>query len=111
MRKPGAFEQYRYRAALFPTSRFRMAYDALKQGPHPAQAHTSYLHILHQAAQQGETRVDQALQHLLTQEQPLTLEAVETYLSQAVPVALIPPVIHIAPVDLHAYDTLLEAAR
>ncbi len=29
VRKPGAFENYRYRDDLFPTSRFRMAYDAL----------------------------------------------------------------------------------
>src|SRR4051812_23285052 len=26
VRKPGAFEEYRYRDAMFPTSRFRMAY-------------------------------------------------------------------------------------
>ena len=30
VRKPGAFENYRYQEDLFPTSRFRMAYDALK---------------------------------------------------------------------------------
>jgi hypothetical protein len=29
VRKPGAFHGYRYRAELFPTSRFRMAYDFL----------------------------------------------------------------------------------
>ena len=31
VRKPGAFENYRYQEDLFPTSRFRMAYDALKE--------------------------------------------------------------------------------
>jgi hypothetical protein len=31
IRKPGAFENYRYQEDLFPTSRFRMAYDALKE--------------------------------------------------------------------------------
>jgi hypothetical protein len=31
VRKPGAFESYVYREDLFPTSRFRMAYDALRQ--------------------------------------------------------------------------------
>jgi hypothetical protein len=30
VRKPGAFEEYRSRDARFPTSRFRMAYDVLK---------------------------------------------------------------------------------
>ena len=29
-RKPGTFEEYRFRDAMFPTSRFRMAYDLLK---------------------------------------------------------------------------------
>jgi hypothetical protein len=31
VRKPGAFENYRYRDELFPTSRFRMAWDALRE--------------------------------------------------------------------------------
>src|ERR1017187_1730884 len=31
VRKPGAFENYRYQEDLFPTSRFRMAYDALRE--------------------------------------------------------------------------------
>ena len=30
VRKPGEFENYQYRDDLFPTSRFRMAYDALR---------------------------------------------------------------------------------
>ena len=30
VRKPGAFENYRYRDELFPTSCFRIAYDVLK---------------------------------------------------------------------------------
>jgi hypothetical protein len=33
VRKPGAFAQYRYRSDLFPTSRFRVAYDTLEAGP------------------------------------------------------------------------------
>ena len=31
VRKPGAFADYRYRQDLFPASRFRMAYDVLRQ--------------------------------------------------------------------------------
>jgi hypothetical protein len=31
VRKLGAFENYRYQEDLFPTSRFRMAYEALKK--------------------------------------------------------------------------------
>ncbi len=47
VRKPGAFENYRYRAALFPSSRFRMAYDALRRDHPPRQADQAYLSILH----------------------------------------------------------------
>jgi hypothetical protein len=31
VRKPGAFENYRYREELYPTSRFRMVWDALRE--------------------------------------------------------------------------------
>ena len=39
VRKPGAFEHYRYRDELFPTSRFRMVFDVLQEklGPGPGQ--------------------------------------------------------------------------
>src|SRR3990172_10620910 len=43
VRKPGAFENYRYRDELFPTSRFRMAYDLLKQEHSVARASREYL--------------------------------------------------------------------
>ena len=68
VRKPGAFAEYRYRDAMFPTSRFRMAYDALK-GDRPARAAREYLEILQLAAQEGETAVDEALR-LLARRRP-----------------------------------------
>jgi hypothetical protein len=64
VRKPGAFAQYRYQAALFPTSRFRMAYDALLV-QQPKRAVKEYLQILHLAARESETGVDAALSKLL----------------------------------------------
>ena len=57
VRKPGAFARYEYRAALFPTSRFRMAYDGLCERA-AGQADREYLEILHLAARQSETLVD-----------------------------------------------------
>jgi hypothetical protein len=45
VRKSGAFENYRYRDELFPTSRFRMAWDALRELT--PQANKRYLEILH----------------------------------------------------------------
>ena len=60
VRKPGAFENYRYREELFPTSRFRMAWDALREVA-PLRANKRYLELLKVAAEEGEARVDDAL--------------------------------------------------
>jgi len=60
VRKPGAFENYRYRQDLFPTHRFRIAYDYLRQTC-PVRASKEYLSILHLAATESETAVDNAL--------------------------------------------------
>ena len=64
VRKPGAFENYRYRDELFPTSRFRMAFDELKDKL-GARASKEYLAILELAARESEVKVDEALRVLL----------------------------------------------
>ncbi|MFQ6067301.1 MAG: IS21 family transposase [bacterium] len=106
VRKPGAFENYRYREDLFPTHRFRMAYDWLKIR-HPSRAAKAYLGILKLAARQNEAAVDYALKTLLDEEQPITIAAVEAII---VSVEQIPAPTHItiAEVDLGAYDALLS---
>ena len=107
VRKPGAFEQYRYRDDLFPSSRFRIAYDVLK-GQSPARGHKEYLKILQLAARETEAGVDDVLRVLLGNEEPLTPKAVKTMVRS---VQEIPPVtdIVVAPVDLTAYDQLLSS--
>jgi hypothetical protein len=64
VRKPGAFAGYRYRDAMFPTSRFRMAYDAL-QGRGPGRAARDYLRILELAARESEAGVGAVLGRLM----------------------------------------------
>src|SRR5436309_7371169 len=64
VRKPGAFEEYRYRDAMFPTSRFRIAYDVLKER-RGGRAVKDYLAVLLLAAREGEAGVDEALRLLL----------------------------------------------
>jgi hypothetical protein len=105
VRKPGAFENYRYRDELFPTHRFRMAYDYLKQSQ-PARASKQYLKILHLAARESEIAVDDALRTLIDQEMPITFELVEAMVHSE---ELIPPPteLNIPEVDLTAYDALL----
>jgi hypothetical protein len=65
VRKPGAFEHYRYRDELFPTSRFRMTFDLLEEQLGQYQGSKEYLKILELAARSGEVRVDAALRLLL----------------------------------------------
>lgn len=105
VRKPGAFENYRYRSELFPTHRFRMAYDYLKRSQ-PARASKQYLKILHLAARESEIAVDDALRTLIDQEQPIAFEAIEAMVHSE---ELIPPPteLNIPEVDLTAYDALL----
>jgi hypothetical protein len=63
LRKPGAFKNYRYIDDIFPTIRFRMAYDYLLERK-PQKASKEYLKILDLAAKESESKVDDALRLL-----------------------------------------------
>jgi Mu transposase, C-terminal domain len=105
-RKPGAFAGYRYRASLFPTSRFRRAYDQLAATA-SATAAREYLGILHLAARRGEAEVDDALRRLLDASTDVSMTAVESLLSDGAtsPRRL---EVHVEAPDLAAYDELFE---
>src|SRR3954447_23672548 len=107
VRKPGAFEEYRYRDAMFPTSRFRIAYDVLKDR-RPGPSVKDYLEILRLASQEGESGVDDALRLLLDAGQAPDGGAVTAVLSQGRRPAAVTEVL-IVDVDLRMYDRLLEA--
>ena len=104
VRKPGAFENYRYREDLFPTSRFRMAYDALRE-TRPRRAVQEYLRILELAAKESETAVDEALRALLAEDRPLTSEAVEPLLRREEEVPAVTEVA-VEATDLGSFDDL-----
>jgi hypothetical protein len=106
VRKPGAFEEYRYRDAMFPTSRFRIAYDVLKD-QRPGRAVKEYLEILRLASQEGEGGVDDALRLLLDTEQTPDGAMVAAAVSQGRRPAAVTDVL-IVDVDLRMYDRLLE---
>lgn len=106
VRKPGAFERYRWREELFPTSRFRMAYDLLK-AMDPARGHKTYLQILYLAARDSEAAVDEALRRLIDEETPICLEAVAGLIEHD-PDLLAPREVVIDAVDLADYDALLS---
>lgn len=106
VRKPGAFAAYRYQDALFPTSRFRRAYDALLAHT-PARAAKDYLRILQLAAKESETGVDAVLERLLEGNVPITPTAVEDHLRHELGLPRTMDVV-IAGVDLSMYDHLFE---
>lgn len=110
VRKPGAFENYRYREELFPSSRFRMAYDHLGERRGPAAGTREYLKILHLSAMEGETLVDGALRALLESGDVISTEVIETLLEKKPGRAVTD--VAVDAVNLERYDRLLtkEAA-
>jgi hypothetical protein len=78
VRKPGAFARYCYQADLFPTSRFRQAYDELKRTQSERVASREYLEILQLAARGSESAVDAALAKLLAEGRVIKVAAVES---------------------------------
>jgi transposase InsO family protein len=106
VRKPGAFENYRYRQDLFPTYRFRIAYDALKKS-RATRASKEYLRILHLAARENETAVDAALRQLIEGEKTITYEAVEAIVASGAEYEA-PKDVRIDSVDVRVYDELLS---
>jgi len=108
VRKPGAFASYRYRDHLFPTSRFRMVYDLLKDVS-PRRCDLRYLEILNIAAKQGEAVVDDALRLLLQSESGrqaiVNKEAFAEFLQRCEQAPDITDV-HVAEVSLAAFDQL-----
>lgn len=119
VRKPGAFENYRYREDLFPTSHFRIAYDTLCDRRSKAAATKDYLEILRLAAYENETVVDEVLRRLLAQDAPFsqtgaedawTIATVRTELRAicAAGETLAVTDVQIDEVDLTAFDHLLD---
>jgi hypothetical protein len=107
VRKPGAFENYRYRDDLFPTSRFRIAYDSLKNRHVLSRAAKQYLNILYLAARESETAVDDALRVLIDKDIDISDDRVKTMVRSNEPVPTATE-IHIPTVDLTCYDQLLQ---
>jgi Integrase core domain len=104
VRKPGAFENYRYREDLFPTSRFRMAYDILRETA-PSRASREYLQILELAAKENESLVDSALRALLEEGQTIMAHTVKEWIGcreTARPVTEV----EVEATDLSSFDAL-----
>jgi hypothetical protein len=106
VRKPGAFAGYRYREEMFPTSRFRMAYDALAARS-SGRTDREYLEILQLAARESEVAVDEALRRLL-ETGSVSAVAVKALVEQGMTPAKAMEV-SVEPINLLTYDELLES--
>lgn len=107
VRKPGAFANYRYREDMFPTSRFRMAYDSLCAQSGAAKASREYLSILEMAARENESLVDEALRHLIDSSSELTAAGVRQFVERGARIQS-PTQVQVDPPDLGGFDSLLE---
>ena len=107
VRKPGAFENYKWRADMFPTIRFRMAYDSLKQNHVLSVAAKEYLKILELAAKKSESGVDKALHILIDSGETIGSTAVSELMESDMAIAPVTDVT-IPDVKLSVYDELLR---
>jgi hypothetical protein len=108
VRKPGAFEHYRYREELFPTSRFRMVFDLLQEKLGRSQGSKEYLKILALAAKESEGKVDDVLRGLVESgAEEISAKEIEATLGID-PGAAVRDV-EVAAVDLGLFDQLCAA--
>jgi hypothetical protein len=108
VRKPGAFENYRYKKDLFPSTYFRLAYDFLRSRKSNDVANKEYLKILYVAARESEMKVEEALKNLFKKEMAVSLEAVEGYVSFSEKNILYQEY-RVDPVSVEQYDGLLSS--
>jgi len=70
LRKPGAFERYRYREQLFPSRSFREAYDHLVAKHGQRGGAVEYLRLLKLASEVGESDIEMMLADYLSPPYP-----------------------------------------
>ena len=104
VRKPGAFERYRYREDLFPDLVFRRAYDRLRDSLSAREADLNYLRVLHLSARNSEAAVKSALVEIAVEDGVPTIDAVKGRVVTE-PVEI--PAMAEIEVDLSPFDELL----
>ena len=105
-RQRGAFENYRYKEDLYPSSWFRIAYDWLRSNM-ALQANKHYVKILYYAAKEGQTVTESAIRYLLEHDKELTALNIKGQIDEQFK---LPPVAEVIVNNnnLELYDTLLE---
>jgi len=108
VRKPGAFENYRWHDDLFPSVRFRMAYDELLE-KRSTRASREYLKILYLAARVSESAVERAIERLLEAGRAIESDAVKEIVETSDSQDEIVRAPEIPEPDFDQYDMLFES--
>lgn len=106
IRKPGAFENYRYKEDLYPSSIFRIAYDILCESLSLKEANKQYLNILKLAAEKSEHYTNEALRYQINISDSVSFEVTEHMVTKN----QIPPEpteVNVEFTDICCYDALL----
>lgn len=113
IKKPGAFENYKYKQDMFPTTRFRMVYDGLLRAKSPRSSAKEYLQVLNLAAKENESLVDEAIRILLQAGTRIIDSAAVNAVYSDLKRSGKPqrPGISILPVSLARYDALFADRR
>ena len=106
IRKPGAFNNYKYKEDMFPTSYFRMAFDKLNEQHSDKTAVKHYLKILHLAARISEEKVNKALKDCIETGKSVNPQDIEKLLTEEDQIPNETPVIE--PVDIKQYQELVD---
>jgi hypothetical protein len=110
IRKPGAFENYRYRQHLYPTLNFRKALDIACAQQGDRNGIRTYLKLLYLAKHVGLEAVDAEISQALASNVAINAKAIETKLqhSPTIPESFhdVDPIVEIP--DLDDYNSLLE---
>ena len=107
VRKPGAFVNYKYVNHMYPTTRFRMAYDQLLSNTTEASAIKQYLKLLHAAKHEGLDLVDDTLRWFLNTGKAIQADEILKLVAakQQVPA---PTDVQVDAPDLSVFDSLLQ---
>lgn len=112
VRKPGAFSEYRWREAMFPSLVWRGAYDHLCRHHDVHAADVCYLELLQLAAKEGLGTVENLVEQLLLAPKPVVnatevLELLRTYEDEARAFRQRKAL----PISLEVYDCLLGGVQ
>jgi len=107
VRKPGAFENYKYREELFPTSYFRMAYDRLLETHSQKVADKTYLKLLELAAHESQDAVHDALRLKIQSGASIDVDEIRLLVAKAAEIPLA-TCVELEPPLLSEFDCLLD---